>query len=312
MVPADPAEPGQLQEDVAPSAQPVVVPVAVVIPAYRRKDLLRRALGSVAAQHGVKPLQVIVVDDASGDGTAELARSLGAEVLEKQANEGQSAARNDAARIAHDAEWVAFLDHDDEWLPDHLSTLWSKRDGHVMVGGAGRAVGARKPRVFGTPERDGEVVRSPARLVFPENSFTTSAVMVRKDVLIAAGGFDTDLWYAQDLDAWVRVLEKGTGLLLPKVTCNYYLHAGQLSRDWRAMRVDCEHVVEKYRDRPWMGRAKERFTVVGVWDALQRARAQHDWGEAGRSALWFLARPARVTALVRLWWFRWRVRHRDW
>ena len=49
------------------------VPVTVLVPSYRRKDRLERALGSVFGQRGVRPLEVIVVDDGSKDGTAERA-----------------------------------------------------------------------------------------------------------------------------------------------------------------------------------------------------------------------------------------------
>ncbi len=166
-----------------------VLPVAVVIPSFRRKQFLARALRSVVAQRGARPVEVIVVDDGSRDGTADVARSFGARVIEKPDNQGRPLARQDGLMGAEGAEWVAMLDDDDEWLPDHLLTLWSKRGGHVIVAGTSLSQGGGRPRSHGATSAAGEVVRSPARLMFPENSFTTSAVMVRRDILLAAGGF---------------------------------------------------------------------------------------------------------------------------
>src|SRR4051794_4178924 len=112
------------------SAEPL--PISVVIPAYRRADLVRRAVASVRAQRPAQPAEIIVVDDASGDGTADAARDSGATVVVNPANVGEGAARNVGVRAATQP-WIALLDSDDEWLPDHLSRLWPLRDGHVLV-----------------------------------------------------------------------------------------------------------------------------------------------------------------------------------
>ncbi len=169
------------------TAKTVELPIAVVVPSYRRKERLAQALRSVAAQRGVRPCRVIVVDDASSDGTAELARSFGVGVVERHVNGGQAAARNSGVGAAEGVEWIALLDDDDEWLPDHLATLWSNRDGHVLVAGTSLRVRGRHVRAHGAVSGEPEVVRSPARLLFPENSFTISATMVRRDVLVGSG-----------------------------------------------------------------------------------------------------------------------------
>lgn len=287
------------------------VPVTVLVPSYRRPDRLERALGSVFGQQGVRPLEVIVIDDGSQDGTAEQARSLGVRVIEKPQNEGLAAARDDGLRAAEGAEWVALLDDDDQWLPHHLETLWSRRDGHVMVAGTSITVGDDRPRHHGAPSASVEVVRSPARLVFPENSFTASATMVRRDVLIGVGGFDRQLRYLEDLDAWLRVLERGTGALLPEVTCMYAVHPGQMSKDRSSMLAASNHVLDKYSGRPWLTPAlRESLVVVDTWDDMQAARAQRRWGEVARHGKWVMSRPARAIALTKLLTFRRQVRHR--
>ena len=94
--------------------------VTVVIPTYNRKGLLPRALTSVARQTR-PPDEVIVVDDGSTDDTEGLVRREFPDVRYlQQENRGVAAARNRGIREAK-GEWLAFLDSDDEWLPQKLT-----------------------------------------------------------------------------------------------------------------------------------------------------------------------------------------------
>ncbi len=93
--------------------------VSVVIPAYNREALLRRAVESARAQTR-PPVEVIVVDDGSADGTAALAESLGARVIRHGSNRGAAAARNTGIAAAR-GDLIAFLDSDDAWLPRKLA-----------------------------------------------------------------------------------------------------------------------------------------------------------------------------------------------
>ena len=96
-----------------------ILNVSVIIPTYNRKNLLKRALHSASSQTLV-PQEIIVVDDGSSDGTKDW-------VLERfpcvryisQDNSGVSSARNRGIREAK-GSWIAFLDSDDEWMPDKL------------------------------------------------------------------------------------------------------------------------------------------------------------------------------------------------
>ncbi len=303
--------PGDDQEDQADRQVASQVPVSVLVPSFRRKQYLERALASVAAQKGVRPLEVIVVDDGSADGTAELARAAGARVIQKARNEGLCRARADALDAAR-GEWVAFLDDDDEWMPDHLATVWARRGGHVVVATTSISFGGSMRRLHGASTARPEVVRSPARLMFPENSFTTSAVLVRRDVLVSCGGFDRNLDYLEDVDAWMRVLERGSGLLSPEVTCLYRHHEGQVSRRRTEMQEATTYVMDKYRGRPWLSeRTRQAVATVGAWDDLQAARASRNWPEVARLGGWLAANPVRLTSLGRLLEFRRHVRNRS-
>jgi glycosyltransferase involved in cell wall biosynthesis len=250
-----------------------VAPVSVVIPAWRCAGYVEAAIRSVHAQT-LAPLEVIVVDDASGDGTAEAARALGATVIEHDSNQGVGQARNDGIEAAT-GEWIASLDADDEWLPQHLETLWEARDGHVLVSAA--AITMSDPRVLGWARRRPLLLDSPAKAVVPEPCIRTSGVMFRREDAQAVGGFRPDLRRAQDLDLWLRLLERGTGVALPVVTNRYRVHSEQASADrpagWQAQRA----ILASYADRPWCTPALRRIRETTIaWDesratAIKRA-----------------------------------------
>src|SRR5574341_762936 len=96
--------------------------ISVVIPTHNRSGLLPRAIKSVLGQ-SYPHFEVIIVDDASLDGTQEVVEALGNGrllYLRHTTNLGGSAARNTGIRAAR-GELVAFLDDDDEWLPQKLA-----------------------------------------------------------------------------------------------------------------------------------------------------------------------------------------------
>ena len=93
--------------------------ISVIIPTHNRCELLRRALLSVFAQT-LLPTEVVVIDDGSTDNTATMIRTeFPAVSYYYQENSGVSSARN--LGIQHTTgDWLAFLDSDDEWLPEKL------------------------------------------------------------------------------------------------------------------------------------------------------------------------------------------------
>lgn len=245
--------------------------ITVVIPAWRSREFVEAAIRSVQAQT-LHPRELIVVDDASGDGTAGAARALGATVIEHESNQGVGQSRNDGISAAN-TEWIATLDADDEWLPHHLETLWEPRDQHVLVSAA--AITMSDPRVLGWARRRRLILDSPAKAVVPEPCIRTSGVMFRREDAVAVGGFRPELPRAQDLDLWLRLLERGTGLALPVVTNRYRVHADQASADrqtgWQAQR----EILASYADRPWctpLVRARRDAAIAWDEDRLRAIR----------------------------------------
>jgi glycosyltransferase involved in cell wall biosynthesis len=288
-----------------------LLPISVIVPAFNRSELIARALRSVQRQRTCRPSEVIVVDDASTDDTAAVARDMGATVIVHGHNQGAAAARNTAIQAATQP-WLAFLDSDDEWLPDHLETLWALHDGHVLVAGAAIIldVEGRPWRYIGPLSRRPVVLESPA-VLYPENFLPASATIARRDAVLAAGAYDTSLRYAEDLDLWIRVMEHGTAVACTRVVTRYRQHAGQKSQDGQKSRATQLHIVNAYRDRPWWSpKLVERQIAFRAWDALRAALRTRNVREALREAV-ALAPPARLGALARLLWRRHLIRRRS-
>lgn len=192
--------------------------VTVVIPSFNRAALLPRAVDSVLNQTVADLCDIVVVDDGSTDGTSAVVAGYGARIRYiPQPNSGAAAARNTAIR-ASDNELVAFLDTDDEWLPDkterQLNAMrrWPEV---ILVAGRGveryadgRAVPHRVPRI----PLDQPTDFAPA--LFDQNMMSTPSVMVRRRFFEETGLFCEDLPRSHDYHMWVRLSCRGPCVFL--------------------------------------------------------------------------------------------------
>lgn len=281
----------------------------MVLPAYNREDLLGSALESIARQRPWAPDEVIVVDDASSDGTAALASRWGATVLRHDENRGAAAARNTAIKAARHP-WVALLDSDDVWLPGHLGRIWAARGNHVLVASAALSRGEEGPRLVGHPSRRPVVLDRASQLVFPENFVPASGVLVRRDAVIEAGMFPQRV-FGEDAELWTRVLELGTGLVLPEPGYWYTRHPSQATGDRAAARAA--------RAALWAGSSRSDASIAAADRRLQGVVLWDQ--EAGRPPVSRLLRWIRRSNAARIpsdtlprllaWRFRQRRRLRD-
>jgi glycosyltransferase involved in cell wall biosynthesis len=289
------------------------IDVSVVIPAYNRPEMTARAVRSALAQRPHPPAEVVVVDDCSSDHTGDAAREAGARVIRHAANRGEGGARNTAIREARQP-WVALLDSDDEWLPGHLAALWPHREGRVVLGSTAITSGPDPTldRLWGLDGETAQPLASPADLLRSDNALVASSVIARRDVILEAGGFREDLKLGADLDLWLRLLERGPGLVSPAVTVKYHLHDAQVSGDRAAMWSAHRAIVDAYRDRSWCTPAV-RAQVEGIllWDQLRAAARESERATTARCAARLSSDPRKLLSAGRLVLARRRLRARS-
>jgi glycosyltransferase involved in cell wall biosynthesis len=183
--------------------------VSVVIPTYNRADLLGRALRSVQAQTHA-PLETIVVDDASTDPTPQVIRAFEEScsmriVYIRHAERRNGGAARNSGILAARGDYVAFLDSDDEWLPNHLS----RKLEFIRTTGAEGAFGsfyiARSSSLleYRCAERHPAMPMSEYILSSIRGDARTSTFVFRKDPLRAIL-FDETLEKHQDWDLAIR------------------------------------------------------------------------------------------------------------
>jgi glycosyltransferase involved in cell wall biosynthesis len=213
------------------------VSVSVIIPTFNRLGFVREALASVRAQRGVV-FETVVVDDGSSDGTAPaLEREFaGSARVVRTEHRGVAAARN-AGVAASRAEFVAFLDSDDLWLPDKLATQVAFFQEHAaaqvcQTGEIWLRNGVRVNPCAHHRKPSGDIFGPSLRrcLVSP------SAVMLRRTVFDRAGGFDEALPACEDYDLWLRIAcDTPVWLIDRPLVIKRGGHGDQLSRQFWGM-----------------------------------------------------------------------------
>lgn len=207
--------------------------VSVVIPAYNIEAYLVRAIDSVLAQTQ-PPEEIIVVDDGSTDQTAAVAQRYGSQVRYiYQENAGLSAARNTGIRNANSV-WIALLDGDDEWLSDKLRLQIDllKRNPHLVWACANcyfhwvhlnERVMMHEPDSFksllaGREFLDDYLLAANQGAVGHPNT-----MIIKRQVLFAAGLFREGLAFHEDHDMWWRIAYRWPQFgYLPQPLAHYY------------------------------------------------------------------------------------------
>ena len=199
--------------------------VDVVIPAFNVSAFLGEALDSVLAQ-GPSVGKVIVVDDGSSDGTATHAAARGApvELVQLQGNQGAAAARNAGiARCA--AEYVAFLDADDRWLPDKLDVQIAALSGAPECAFAICRVRPFADLEMPAAERAALLAQQPAEM----EGWLASALVARRSLFAQAGVFADDLRMGEVIDWFSRVRPFGH-VAIPAVLVERRMHRNNTTR----------------------------------------------------------------------------------
>lgn len=212
--------------------------VSVIIPTYNRAHTLLRALNSVA-QQTFSDWELILIDDASTDCTFETVqewlqlKNFGERVLVKrfEKNLGVSAARNRGCKMAT-GRWLAFLDSDDEWLPDKLELQVSSKAAWIHGEELWIRNGVSVPVHKRYQKFSGEIFERCVDTCF----VSPSATMVQREVFLLSGGFREDFPVCEDYDLWLRLSARyEIDLTAKPVVKKYGGHDDQLSRRLPAM-----------------------------------------------------------------------------
>jgi len=197
----------------------------VIVPVYNAMPYLRDALHCITAQR-ITPIEVVVVDGASTDGSREAALAFPQARLIEQPGRGLAAARNLGLSVAQ-GDLIAFLDADDLWpensLRARLAHLAQHLDHLGVIGQVQRFLqpGAALPPAYARGWLDRPVV-----------GYTPGALLARRRLFELAGPFDESLTLGCDSDWFARVRDAGLPLgALAQITLQKRIHGANLSAD---------------------------------------------------------------------------------
>lgn len=275
--------------------------VSVVLPTRNRAPLLRRALGSVLGQT-YQHLELLIVDDASTDGTAALVQGVPDDRvrffrLDRPA--GAPAARNLAIGQAR-GDLIAFQDSDDEWHAEKLArqvprlvslprqtALTYTAILKIMALGAVRIPGPQEKRRL-----SGDLRSS----LLHGNFISTQTALVRADALRSVGGFDERMPRLQDWDLWLTLAERYQFDFIDEALVNAYDSHDSITRDRGAYAPALERIAwkhdESFRRTPEV-RANLHISLAVLATRDRRLRAAARFFMTG-----FAASPRAVVGRV--------------
>jgi glycosyltransferase involved in cell wall biosynthesis len=201
---------------------PAIGPVSVIVPLFNGRRYIRGAIESILAQT-LPPREIVVVDDGSSDGGADLLAGYSGLTVITQANAGEAAARNRGIRESTQP-FIAFLDQDDLWLPDKLQLQLAAFEQEP----AREAVFGRH-RLFleeGTPWNRPDLMDRPLSARLP------GALLVRRSLFARIGLFDESMALGSDVDWTWRANDGGVAFhAMKEEVLRRRIHAANASRN---------------------------------------------------------------------------------
>lgn len=203
--------------------------VSVIIPTYNRRDLVQRALESVAAQT-YRDFEILVVDDGSTDDTRAVIESRPRVRYMFQENAGPAKARNVGIRHSR-GDLIAFLDSDDLWSPEFLSTQVDvlNRYPDVALACARCVVEKRESKYHPTGQEI--VVGDLYPELYQQSFIRTPATVVRRSCLKEVGDFNESYRWCEDHDLWLRIAARYPVAYVNRCLVHIGRHGDNSSRD---------------------------------------------------------------------------------
>jgi glycosyltransferase involved in cell wall biosynthesis len=220
--------------------------ISCIVPVFNGEKYLGEALQSILRQTH-RPLEIIVADDGSTDGTAAVVSAYGARVRHlKQSNSGPAAARNLGLRAAQ-GDFVAFLDADDLWHPEKLERQLARFQARPELDYC-----VAHAQNFWIPELIEEEKKfRDHRISKALPGYITTTLLARRALFDAVGQFDTALGHGDATDWFLRAAEHGAvSELLPDVLLYRRLHRANRTRHLASgSRNEFLHLVKKSLDQ---------------------------------------------------------------
>lgn len=217
--------------------------VSVIIPVYNGEQYLALTLNSVFAQD-YRSIEVIVVDDGSTDSTPKIVSAFPAVRLLRQPNSGVSAARNKGVAVAS-GDFVAFLDADDMWATNKISTHVDYHRKHTDIGYSVSGLrnflsdGIQPPKWLPPSDLDKDRVG-----YLPGNLF------VLREILDKVGGFDPNFRVGEGADWFARAKDTGISMaILPETLLYRRVHNDNQTHDLEQVRTGVFRALKASIDR---------------------------------------------------------------
>ncbi len=209
--------------------------VSAIITTYKRPpEMVKRASKSVLNQT-YKDIELIIVDDSpetyeQRNAVCDMALSLGERVkyIKHEKNMGACAARNTGIKNAK-GEFIAFLDDDDEWLPEKIEKqlcVMKKNDSVALVY-CGRYVYYTEKNITKCPKVEFYKGNIYDKLILKNFIGSTSFPLLRKSAIEKLGGFDVQMPAAQDFELWLRIAKAYEIDYVETPLVRYYFHDGE-------------------------------------------------------------------------------------
>jgi glycosyltransferase involved in cell wall biosynthesis len=279
---------------------------SIVIPSFKSAHMIADALESVFTQT-YKNYEIIVINDGSPD-TALLEDKLlpyrDRIIYIRQENKGPGGARNTGI-LKSRGEFIAFLDSDDQWLPEHLSDMWELLQKNPALDLAyADAVN------FGDLESEGRTVMdtNPSEgladfesLVLARCSVVGSCVVARRQALLDAGLFDESLAQGEDFDLWARVAYRGGKIdYLQKIHTRRRIHEGNLTGDIISSYLGQATVLKKLmRELAVPDALKEKMRIeIQKCDAEIAGEYDEACDELRRANAWYRSRKLQFVLFL--------------
>lgn len=254
------------------------VRVSAIIPTYNNEKTLGRAIDSALIQDFDEPFEVIVVNDGSTDSTAKLLAGYGTHIRTiYQQNRGAAVARNTGARAAT-GEYLAFLDADDEWLPQKMritaAALADSPDA-VLAYSDFICVDINSNRTIKSPLRGSPTLEDLLNYTF---GFFPTVIVMRRSVFEALGGFCEEFNGAGFEDSYLALVarEQGEFVHIAQPLAIYYESSATIlaAKYRRGLRILVRLARERYgpRSRNLVSGARSFYASLLVTSAIDKIK----------------------------------------